>query len=986
MASRDFTPEELNYFRVSYITTNVIREGLREFFKQEWDRHHSAKLGLWQDTAKNGQDFYNMESKKSRSKNSKLLKIIQNGNTEEWDCTCFFFAILYSDSLGKLTSSTVTKSVDDLRIFRNEVFAHLSKASILEADFQASVSKVSLAFTSLHLDTKELHRISNQTSFPTRELQMLQKQVSVLEEELQGKPKSFMVLPPQPSHEVVERKSEVEDIMELFTDLQNTNNDDSVVTVYVSGNPGCGKSQIAREIGKQFFEKEATEDDHDSCTFVMTLDAESEQSMLNSYYKFACKVGVTEYSLNSITGGDSKLIPIEKISHLKTLVSSKVQNYCNWLLVFDNVSELESIRNCWPDEDWGGCGHVLVTTQDSSNLPTADPLCKSISLSEGMQHEDARCLLRRVCQFSCDAKEEDLVLSALDHQPLAIACAALYAQYTEMSKRESPGSAWKNYLEKLETLEKRVSTEKVYKRTSKSYRSSMTSAVTLALEKLLQEKGFEHVVQFLALGAPEPIDIDFIVSYVSKQDPGCDKDMTAAEIARCSLLMKVCPDDSSTVLIKMHQVVYDVFKKYLRENYSREQIASFILSYIETLSTPAQHDPLHFDLEFHISSKMMAPHLKSLSWSTCMLKLSDLILGVADRDKRNLLQSTFFSFGDICRKHLFLLEALDYFGYALKIGKDDFDGQDKKKISFLATIINNEGLVYHESGYHEIAEAYYVRALEMFEEIHPQNTSPEIADSLNKLGNVYYSRGMVQKAKDYFQKSLNIREQLYGHEHPDVAASLSNLGFIHILSGDLETASDFIQRSLALRKRIYGEVHPHVADSLTNLGILYSKIGVHDKAVQLQEQALEMRKGLFFRDHVLISDSYNNLALAYKGVGEFEQAEEGFESALHIRERTSGKQHPAVARLLINLSCLYKELGEMEKFEDFQDRAQSVEPLMPLSRHKKGFIPSDEPGQLFEYGSYYYGFAMAQGATSSFDPLPPEKYAIKVTPESSSFL
>ena len=76
-----------------------------------------------------------MKSKKSRSKNSRLLTIIQNGNIEEWDRTCFFFAILYSNTLGTVVSPAVAKDVDDLRMLRNEVFAHRSKASFPETEF-----------------------------------------------------------------------------------------------------------------------------------------------------------------------------------------------------------------------------------------------------------------------------------------------------------------------------------------------------------------------------------------------------------------------------------------------------------------------------------------------------------------------------------------------------------------------------------------------------------------------------------------------------------------------------------------------------------------------------------------------------------------------------------------------------------------------------------------------------------------------------------
>ena len=1017
MANKEYPKEELNYFRVCYITTHVIREGLKELFKREWDRHHSPGFGLWQDTARNGQDFFRMESKKSRSKNARLLSIIQNGNTEEWDCTCFFFAILHSDTLRSVISPTIAKDVDDLRMFRNEVFAHRSKACFPEAEFQRCVSKVSNAFASLHLITAELQRIINQRSFPTGELQKLQEQVMVLEEEVQGKPKSFRILPQEPSHAVVERKVEVENILQKFTDLEKVNEVDSLVTIYISGNPGCGKSQVAREVGRQFFAREAAKNDPDSCTLVMTLNSESEQSMLDSYYTFAREVGVTEYSLNSITGGDSVLLPNEKISHLKTLVSYKMENYSSWLLVYDNVIELNSIRDYLPDEHWGGCGHVVVTTQDGINIPEADPRCESVSLSEGMQSEDARILLRKICGFSCDSEEESLVLNALDYQPLAIACAAIYVRFIRVNQKASSSNAWKEYLKKLETLEKRASTERAYKQTSKWYRSSMTAAVTLALENLVQAKPtFEHVVPFLALGASTPINVDLIVRYLTKQDPDCDEDFAAAEIVKCSLLMMVSrSDDSLEIQVKMHQVVHEVFKKYLLAKYSEERIAGFILLYIETMSTSSQHDPLHFDLNFHMTSKMMAPHLKSLSdWPVDLLKEA-----LAKPSERSALQNTLFSFGDICRKHFFLWEARRYFSYALEIAKRDFDSENRKKLSFIATILNNLGLLCHENGEFEMAELYYKRALDILRGLHPPNTSqPEIADSLNKLGTLnftfsyrevacrkevkrdyvlgqyglepsefgtpYYDDNRYMKeAKNYFQQSLDMRIKLFHLEHPEVAASLSNVGSIHSLMGDLETAKDLFQRSYALRKTIYGEEHPCVADSLNNLGILYSKMGLTVEAVQYQEKALEMRKKLFFHDHGLVADSYNNVALAYQQRGQFELAEECFEEALRIREKISGKENLFVGRVLFNLSDLYLRVGKMEKYKDLHDRAQQI--VNPFQRRRwihDGFIPNGEPGHQFNSCMHSrYTYAVAQGGVP--DPFPLDRFPITYMAKSS---
>ena len=100
-------------------------------------------------------------------------------------------------------------------------------------------------------------------------------------------------------------------------------------------------------------------------------------------------------------------------------------------------------------------------------------------------------------------------MNPLDYQRVAITSAALCVRYLPDAGGTSmvPGSAtWKNYLKKLE-MGKWNLTEKVYERTSKSYPLSMTSAVLLALQKLVQNHVFEHVVQFLAFCTPAPVGL-----------------------------------------------------------------------------------------------------------------------------------------------------------------------------------------------------------------------------------------------------------------------------------------------------------------------------------------------------------------------------------------------------------------------------------------------------------------------------------------------
>ena len=925
MSDQEYKLEELNFFRICYITTSIIRDGLETVFKQEWDRVYGGSLGTWRDTAKNGQALFNMESPRSRQRNNGLLRTIQNGNTKEWDSTCFFFAILYSDSLGPFVNPTVASEVDVLRSFRN-TFAHSLQAHILEAEFQTSVTLVTNAFTALHLDTTQLQNISSQKSFPTEELQQLQEKITVLEEEL-GEPKSFMCLPPRPSHKVIERKTETNEILQMFTNLQNDNDDASnIVTVYVHGNPGCGKSQIACDVGKKVYDEAILNLGKGNCTFVMTLNGESKQSMLDSYLKFAHELGVTEYALSSIIGRDSNLKVDERISHLKMLVSTKVKDYSTWLVIIDNANDLDSLMACWPDEQWHGFGKLLVTTQDSIHMPFADLTCDSISLSKGMHMDDALSLLRSICGFSSENEEEEhTVIRELDLQPLAIACAAICVRY--LSPNKVGNCTWRSYLKKLK-MGRRHSTEEIYERTNSGYPLSMTSAVTIAVEKLVQNEVFRHVVHFLGLGAPEPIDLGIIVSFVTQQDPALDEDITAADIAKCSLLISFIPDNAPETRIGVHKVVHDVFKRHTLDKLSKEQFTVLTKTYIETLSPLVQHIPLQQDLEFHFFSKMIAPHLKMFSSN-----LRSPLDVSSDQSKEVI--NTLLNFGHICLVHHYLIPAERYFELALEITIKEGESNDVDRSKVKAIILNCLGDVLCMQGKFEKSTDHHQRALALFESLNPLEPTADIADSLIKLGNVSFSDGHFEEAKDYYNKSLEIRQGIFGTDHITVASCLNNLGCVYSALGDHQSAKDFYQRSLEFEERMHGKMHSRVADSLCNLANEFSELGITDEAFQYHHRALEMRKELYFPNHFLISESYNNLGIMHKGMGQFEEAMHYFEAALCIREKVLPSEHPATADLLDNLGQLCMEQGELEKAKEFHFRACDIRIKSLGSEHCK---------------------------------------------------
>ena len=206
----EYSKEQLNYFRIRYVVTDVLTEGLRIIFKREWDNRYGATSGEWKDEPRNGVDFKNMESARNQKRHARLLTTMIGGNRAEWDWSMLVYAILYSDCIHSL-SSVVRTNVVALRSIRTES-VRISEAFLSDLQFQDVIGRVDTAFQALGLSTMTIQEIKNRTSFPTEELNDVLKMVDdpkqelqVLVDQLNSDISPFCVLPPKPSHDVISR-------------------------------------------------------------------------------------------------------------------------------------------------------------------------------------------------------------------------------------------------------------------------------------------------------------------------------------------------------------------------------------------------------------------------------------------------------------------------------------------------------------------------------------------------------------------------------------------------------------------------------------------------------------------------------------------------------------------------------------------------------------------------------------------------------------
>jgi hypothetical protein len=281
-----------------------------------------------------------------------------------------FDAILYSNSIGKSRlNPTIKIEVDNIRNMRNKIM-HADETTLSDADFQTMISDVDKAFKALSLPVNDITQMKIKRNLY----------------------KSFEVLSSKPTHEVVYRSEKVKEIPEELQTLRN-DSDGKLTYLYISRNPGSGKSQLSRQLGEDLFKDVNFEA---QTTFVMTLHAKDLDTLLPSFEDFCQRLSCSESVLRSVI--NSSKTNKEKIEDLRSLIESRIKNWKRWWIIVDNVENLEDISPLVPqmgDEIWSN-GQIILTIQNTNAVPSDSLFTRHISLSRGMKDQECRPYCREL--------------------------------------------------------------------------------------------------------------------------------------------------------------------------------------------------------------------------------------------------------------------------------------------------------------------------------------------------------------------------------------------------------------------------------------------------------------------------------------------------------------------------------------------------------------------------------------------------------------
>ena len=864
-----------NYIRLRHIVMNVARTELRKYFIQEWNNRY-AYLGAWDDTNVSGNRLFNREKTRRRPNEKIYQSQFKHGDTTQWDCCVLFDAILYSNSIGASLNPRITTELDNLRNSRNKIAHPIRDGKLSDIEFQTMATSVENALNALGLSITEVVRIRNLY-------------------------KSFQVLPFEPAHEVVCRSDKIHDIKQ---DLQNLHcdNDGKLTYFYISGNPGSGKSQLARQVGGDIcngvnWQTEAT--------FLMTLNGKNLYSLLYSYEDFCRRLNCKESVLHSIL--NSSKPTDEKIKDLRSQITTRIKNWKKWWIIVDNVENLELISPLLPqrgDKVWNN-GQVILTTQNTNCVPPDSSLTKHISLSIGMNDQECRQLLSKLSRPDGNDVNDPLldeVAEKLDRQPLAMAAAAVYMRQV-IESNYPPDFSWRDYLGKLKKGERKLTAERLRQINLAAYSSTMSAAVFLAVEKCAESNTIlKHTFHLFSLISFEPLPLDLVVKYIQQQDKELKAEDIFPVIKHCSLFVHVGNDEND---IRLHRVVHEEIKEF-----SLKPGIPNITSVIHVVKTM-----YHF--EGRKDETKLIPHLKAFHTEMNKLFPDHAFYSICLNFEKTEISQIYLYFGHTLRRFFdfkLSMEFLESNIEILKVSKNDLS---------IAITYNELALLHSDMGAFAKAESYLHRSLEIRLEQLGRNHI-DVACSYKNLGTVCMGQGHLERARDYQQLALEIRLKLLEPNHIDVADSYSSLGVVFRNQGDLRRAKDYHKKALTIRLEHLEPNHIVVAASYSNLGLVCGDQGDLQLARDYHEKALQIRLEHLGPTHIVVAGSYNSLGNLCNAKGDQQHAEDYHKLALEILLEQLGPNHIRVADSYYNLGIVCIDKGDLPLAKDYCQRSLEI--------------------------------------------------------------
>lgn len=347
------------------------------------------------------------------------------------------------------------------------------------------------------------------------------------------------------------------DRADLVNQILNALSDANQINVVILTGPGgAGKTTLAENV----MVKEA-----DKYTVTYKIKAENEGELTASLLDLANKLAHTKQLQEILLGIESDGKTDRRRSKIVAFIKERLKKQKKWLLVFDNVEDIELIRTVCPNE---GKGNIIITTRDQNinyNLIFGNKKIINVGeLCEGDKIALFNAVLSKInSSVHYDKRDIKRLMNHIPSYPLdvtTVACSIAGLNITVDEYIHMMNAAINNFENIDEAL--------MYNSTP--YGKTRYGIIVTTLDRILQEMRDNSDVKaaLLAISMCEAQDIPSAL-FGRYKDLALQKDVL-------KLLRKYSFITESNARISIHRVVQDMWRKILCKKMSTEELKKFL--------------------------------------------------------------------------------------------------------------------------------------------------------------------------------------------------------------------------------------------------------------------------------------------------------------------------------------------------------------------------------------------------------------------------
>jgi tetratricopeptide (TPR) repeat protein len=666
-----------------------------------------------------------------------------------------------------------------------------------------------------------------------------------------------------------------QDILAQVHETLIAESNSSRTPVALSGLGGVGKTQTAIEYAYRYQEEYSV---------VLWVKAESRDVLASDFVTIAGLLTLPEKD-------------VQDQSSIIRAVKNWLEANSHWLLLLDNVEDLDMIEDFLPKRS---TGQILLTTHEYVMSGKA----QRIKLEPMEPQEGTLLLLRRAdiiprdadldSALEADCTQAEEIVQIMDGLPLGLDQAGAYIEET--------ACGLSGYAELFHTHQKEL-----LNRADTLFSAHEPVATTwdLAFKNVqAQNAAAADLLRLCAFLYPDAIPEE-IVNHVPQD---CSPHLhtlvnnpltlneAIVELLKYSLIRR----DPTSKTLAMHRLMQFALKNGMSEDTQSQWAACTVRTVNEAFPK----------VEFDVWSlcQWYLPHAQS-----CTALLQQYTLAFPEAASLlNKMGHYLWDRGEFAEAEPLLEKALEMREQVLGAEHPD-----------LAQSLNDLGVLYNQQGMDKRAELLHHRALAIRETVlEPEH--PDVAQSLDNLGSVYYDRNQYTQAELFSRRALAILEKVQDQKPLDFALTLRLLGACYTGQEKYVQANAHLQHALTIYEHRTGSNHPDTADCLRSLGSAFYHEHNYQQAESFYVRAIAIQEKILGLEHIRLAHALFGLATLYNTWRKFSKADPLYQRCLAIYGKVLGAENIQVAEVLEGYALLLRKTKRKTKAAEWEARAEMI--------------------------------------------------------------